>query len=108
MVPVSVDIMNVAGPPLGNTKSEVPLKAWPVGLPPGTATTRGNGAPVPSNTVATPVTWFETQNGLVEESATPQGFLRFASVWLASPGTSETRLVWTKPAAWAEGTRRSG
>src|SRR5205823_15091917 len=36
------------------------------------------------------------------ENATPHGFLRLGSVLAASPGMSETRLVWVKESAWMQ------
>src|SRR5262249_28898800 len=94
-------------PPVGRAKSEaVLLKTWPVGLPPGMVTTSPWGTPAPLYSVDLPVTWSETQNGLVGEKETPQGFFRLGWRWGARPGMSETRLFWTNPARPAPGTAR--
>src|SRR5207253_8088219 len=106
MVPSSVAKRKVAGPdppPCPITKSLVPLKTvpdgadgplWPGGA--GTVTTRGapwgNGWPVVSYRVETPVTLSPTQKapepGL---TAKPHGFVRFGSTWGARPETFATR-----------------
>src|SRR4051812_19360436 len=60
--------------------------------------------------VDVPVTWFETQIGLVALDDMPHGFFKLGSVNLASPGTSETKLVCWKyppPARAVPGTLKS-
>src|SRR5215831_8030275 len=105
MVPSSVANSSALGaewPAAEITKPAVAFVATPVGaeLPPagaGIVTMRGEpdgiGCPVPSYVVAFPDPLSEIQRPLLRPSVMPQGFTRFGSVILASPGTSETRLV---------------
>src|SRR5579883_395932 len=77
-------------------KSVVELKIVPVG-PPGTLTIIAvfTVLPLPEYSVERFDPASAAQNGPVAEKDTPHGFLRFRSVLCASPGMSETRLVWT-------------
>src|ERR1700751_2022071 len=111
IVPSSVAKRKKAGPGApffeitksGELGSNV-LNACPVGAPTaplaaeggaGIATTRGCGLPEPSYSVVTPAWLSDTQIGLPGPTDVPHGFFRFGSVCAASPGISETRLVWT-------------
>jgi hypothetical protein len=118
IVPSSVAKMKRAGLPGLSRKSPVLLDTWPVGVDTvpigepaggGMVTTRGlptgKGCPAPLYRVENPAPLSETQKGEVAEWDIPQGFFRFESVFMARPGISETRLVWTYPAAAAGSAR---
>ena len=77
----------------------VVLKAWPVGRPPGTETTRPTGfslaevlsAPLYSVVLAWPS--LDTQSGPCGNSETPQGLMMFGSTVGVSRGLSDARSV---------------
>src|SRR5919201_6637411 len=107
IVPFSVANSSALGPdrpPEEMTKPAVPLVVAPVGaavptpLGVGIVTTVGDpegiGCPFESYVVALPEPLSETQRPLFSPSVIPHGLTRFGSVFLAIPGTSETRLVW--------------
>src|SRR6478672_4836690 len=80
------------------------LNACPVGVPTaaapadggaGMVTTSGRALPAPSYSVVTPAALSDTQIGLPGPTEVPQGLRRFGSVCAASPGMSETRLLFT-------------
>src|SRR5262245_1318473 len=93
----------------------VPMIGWlmlntcPVGAPPGMATLKGavTGLPLtaPRYSSLTPPPLEETQNApALGAREMPQGFFRVGSRSCASPGRSDTRLVWRK---FADSRRRS-
>src|SRR5258708_17784960 len=92
------------------------LKSVPVGVPPsrlagvGMFTTSGEieipmlPAPGTEYSVDTPAPLSEIQKGLPELSEMPHGLTRWGSCTAATPGRSDTRLVWsTVPPAGALG-----
>src|SRR5512133_1354473 len=109
MVPSSVAKMNRAAPfgtPVaaffGTTNPVVPLATCPVGV--AASLLPGGGAMVTTNpcfmpaalySVVLPVPLSLTQIGLVAVCDMPHAFTSNGSVLIATPGTSDTRLVWT-------------
>ena len=108
MLPVIEAQMNAAGHEATEhgvmAKSVVVLPTTPVGSPPGTVTRDRPGfftsglpdtSPRKSDELLGPL--LETQNGLVPPvppNAMPQGFTSKGSWMNASPGMSDTKLVW--------------
>src|SRR2546422_8733288 len=98
--------MNTAGAealPSETTKSGVPLKTTPVGVPEpvpppggGIMTTSGDGGgkglPLPSESGDTPALLSEIQKGPVGGNAMPQGLIKLGAMVAATPGNSETRF----------------
>src|SRR5262249_33519975 len=71
------------------------LPSGSAGGAPGIFTTSACGVPAVLYRVDRPVPLSETQKGLALLSEMPQGLTRLASRFLATPGRSDTRVVWS-------------
>src|SRR5262249_11979400 len=95
--PESVANRKLAGLPLESRKEvELGLKTDPVGAD-GIETTSETMLPLPLYKVATSAPSSDSQNGLAGANAIPHGFTKCGSITAATPGRSESRLVWRYP-----------